>query len=101
MEWRNKLDHILMIRYEDLVEDPIDCLQRIKAFLPDLCDVTLKKDYHAHNYLNKDKLSMSNLNSQKIRNLNPGQIKVISDLIKRENAVLKEFNYEVYLIDSV
>lgn len=86
------LRNTLILKYEHLVEDPILASQRMVAFLPSIKELNTKRSFKAHNFKNKT-MPITNLNEEKIKNLQPEDLKIIQDYFINYSSLLYHFGY--------
>ncbi len=89
-----RLKHVLQISYEELTEFPEETTRRIEEFLPSLGTLNPHQEFHAHNYKAK-KMPIVNLNEEKIRKLEKGQLDKINDVFRKNSEILHFFHYEL------
>jgi hypothetical protein len=90
---KNALPHAdLLLRYEDLTQDPIAHLSKVQKIMPQIGefkpDAMLKvKDYEPQ--------PITNMNKQNIKFLSTSQIKSVRTALEEENDLVKFFGYEI------
>ena len=88
----NKYDSIL-IKYEDLTEQPLIEKEKIIQYLPALNDIKIDLKFSAHNIRKSKNLPLTNLNKESIDMLSKEQISSINIILKKEEKILSFFNY--------
>ena len=88
----NKYDSIL-IKYEDLTEQPLIEKEKIIQYLPVLHDIKIDLKFSAHNIRKSKNLPLTNLNKESIDMLSKEQISSINIILKKEEKILSFFNY--------
>lgn len=82
----------LLIRYEDLTDNPEDVKMQILEHLPELVDINVDKLFNAHNFADKA-LAITNLNQQKIALFNDEQRNELKDLLTPHVELMEFFGY--------
>jgi len=88
----NKYDSIL-IKYEDLTEQPLIEKEKIIQYLPVLNDIKIDLKFSAHNIRKSKYLPLTNLNKESIDMLSKEQISSINIILKKEEKILSFFDY--------
>jgi hypothetical protein len=88
----NKYDSIL-IKYEDLTEQPLIEKEKIIQYLPVLHDIKIDLKFSAHNIRKSKNLPLTNLNKESIDMLSKEQISSINIILKKEEKILSFFDY--------
>ena len=88
----NKYDSIL-IKYENLTEQPLIEKEKIIQYLPVLHDIKIDLKFSAHNIRKSKNLPLTNLNKESIDMLSKEQISSINIILKKEEKILSFFNY--------
>ncbi|MEO1517013.1 MAG: sulfotransferase [Bacteroidota bacterium] len=84
----------LLIRYEDLVRQPLASARQLEAFLPKLSPLRIQGDFKAHNYKNKP-LPITDLNKEKIQRLSQQQKATIDAILLPQEEILSYFSYSL------
>lgn len=87
------LQNIILISYEDITEKTMEIKKQIINFIPEIKDINTKLTFSAHN-LRGQKLSITNLNAEKIKNLKTNEIKKINSILSKNKDLLNFFNYK-------
>ncbi|MEM9884533.1 MAG: sulfotransferase [Bacteroidota bacterium] len=90
----DQLENSIYLKYEDLVDKPNYSKKQIISFLPDLVDLDFDKKFTAHNSRNK-KLSLINLNREKIDRLSIKDINRATYLLRPYESLVNSFGYEL------
>ena len=90
-----ELKEVYLIKYEVLTEKTHDVKDKLIDFLPNLSDININQKFNAHNLRKKKHLEITNLNKEKIQNLSEKDIKIMSSVFKKEESILKYFNYTI------
>tara|TARA_Y100000766_G_scaffold250974_1_gene234330 strand:+ start:406 stop:1215 length:810 start_codon:yes stop_codon:yes gene_type:complete len=90
-----KLDNILLIRYEELTNNTNKTKEKIIDFLPSLSDININLKFNAHNMHMKTEMEITNLNQDSIDLLSKGQVKTINYILEKEKDLLNFFNYSI------
>jgi len=88
----NKYDSIL-IKYENLTEQPLIEKEKIIQYLPVLNDIKIDLKFSAHNIRKSKNLPLTNLNKESIDMLSKEQISSINIILKKEEKILSFFDY--------
>lgn len=88
------LEHAFQLSYEELTDKPDLAVARMAAFLPELSDIRIKKEFGSHNFKNQ-KMGISNLNSEKINLLTSGILDRINSIFKMNSEIISFFSYEI------
>lgn len=88
-------EHVLLLTYEDLCDKKYDSVKKIQEFIPELGKIDVDRKFSAHNFMNKGKMEIQNLNNQKISNLSREQIGIINSYLTKEKELLKYFGYSI------
>ena len=95
-----KLARCVSFTYEELAADPPNVCSRISAFLPSLGDLDYSKIFRVHSYAGLLESPIKNLNEPKIARLSPGQMREISNVFARHEAILQRWGYSVLQPDQ-
>ena len=87
--------NLLFFTYEELCENRSQVISNIISFIPKLKDIRSEQKFKAHNFKTKEKMEISNLNSEKIAKLTIEQVNEINIHFKEEEELLKYFNYSI------
>lgn len=90
-----KLNNICLISYEKLTENTEYVKNKLINFLPKISDINFEKHYKAHNFRKIKKLAITNLNDEKINNLNTSDVKVMTSIFEKQSEILQFFNYKL------
>lgn len=85
----------ILFSYEDLCDNTSTVFEKIVSFLPELTDIDIYSKFKAHNFKTTKKMSIQNLNSEKIHRLTKDQIKTINSYFIKEKELLDFFNYDI------
>lgn len=85
---------LLLIRYEDLVDQAQKIRRDLERFLPEISDIELNKAFKAHNFKNR-RLPLTNLNEEKIKRLSETQKGVIRQVFAGHEKLLRKFGYSL------
>ena len=81
--------------YEDLCDNSTMIFEKMTTFLAEIADIDIYSKFKAHNFKTKDKMSIQNLNAEKISRLTETQIQTINSFFIKEKEVLEFFNYSI------
>ena len=81
--------------YEDLCDNSTMIFEKMVSFLPETADIDIYSKFKAHNFKTKNKMSIQNLNAEKISILTKEQIKTLNSYFVKEKKVLEFFNYSI------
>ena len=84
----------VVFSYELLTENPREVVKLISNKIPSLADIDIEREFKAHNFLNK-KLTIQNLNVEKINKIDPKDIQSISQIFSEEKELLRYFGYDI------
>ena len=84
----------LLIRYEDLTDEPQKIKKEILNHLPELGDINIEKLFKAHNFVDQE-LAITNLNEQKIALFSQEQLMEIQSLLAGDIQLLEFFGYRI------
>ena len=90
-----KEKNLLFFTYEELCENKNQVVNNIISFIPDLKDIKSEQKFKAHNFKTKRRMEITNLNSEKISKLTKEQLNEINSHFKKEEELLKYFNYTI------
>ena len=62
---------------------------------PKLDDLDIDMKFSAHNFKTKEKMKMTNLNSEKISKISDKDIEVINSVFEKRKDLLEFFNYKI------
>ena len=85
----------IFFTYEELCDHPSSVLNKLTDFLPELSDINIHAKFKAHNFKTKNKMTVQNLNEEKINRLTKDQIEKINSYFGKEKHLLDFFNYEI------
>lgn len=85
----------ILIKYEELTENPQLIKKQIFDFFPALKDIKMDIKFSAHNIRNKKELHLTNLNQESISLLTANQIETINNILIKEKSILDFFNYTI------
>tara|TARA_B100001758_G_C18373778_1_gene593023 strand:+ start:13 stop:819 length:807 start_codon:yes stop_codon:yes gene_type:complete len=88
-------NNLLFFSYEEMCENTHQVVSKIQEFIPSTSDIKLKKKYNAHNFKSDKRMTINNLNQEKIKKLDKEQIKVINSYFIKEKELLEYFNYSI------
>ena len=94
-ENRESEKNILFLTYEDLCNNTEGSIEKIHEFLPNLGALKIDIKFTAHNFKNKGKMKIKNLNNEKINRLSTEQIKIINSYFSKEEELLSYFGYSI------
>lgn len=89
-----KLGNTMALSYEELTDETAGTLDRLRAFMPELSDIRIEKEYDVHNFRNQ-KLRITNLNSEKRTLLSHETLMAINQVFKKDEEVLTAFGYRI------
>ena len=87
--------NLLFFTYEELCENRKQVVKTIISFIPELKDIKSEQKFTAHNFKTKDGMEITNLNTEKISKLTKEQLNEINNHFKKEEELLKYFNYTI------
>ena len=90
-----KLKYSYIIRYEELTNETTVSKNNIISFLPELNDIDININISAHNLRAEKKMAITNLNPEKIAKIKPIDLLIINSIFKKEELLLKYFNYQI------
>ncbi len=88
------LKNQLFFRYEDIVKNPNDIVEKILEFLPELESLNPNATFTAHNITNQPIAGLIDLNKQKIQKLTQLQLDEINLELEANSDLLEYFNYK-------
>jgi hypothetical protein len=89
------LESSIAISYEELASNPSRFVDKISTILPELNDINTSKEFSAHNFLNEDKMKITDLNAKKIKLISKEDLKIMSEIFSKEKELLEYFNYQI------
>jgi hypothetical protein len=87
--------NILFFSYENLCDNKAKVVESIQDFIPEIGEINSDLEFSAHNFKEKDKMRVQNLNNEKINKLSSEQLHVINSLFKKEEDLLNYFGYSI------
>ncbi len=86
--------YAILLSYEELTDNPVQTLELLRNFLPELSDINIEREFNAHNFKNK-RMKIANLNSEKISHFSPTELERIYSVFKLNDDIISFFNYEI------
>ena len=86
---------VLSVKYEEFVNDPIQTLEKIKIFIPELADINLPKSFGIHNVEGLKKTELKDFNEIKKNNLTSENIQDINAVLSNRKDILGYFGYRI------
>lgn len=87
-----QLKNVLILKYEDLVNDTPTSIQHMIDFLPSIERIPIKASFKAHNFKNKA-MPIVNLNKEKVDRLSSKDKKIIFDSLQAHQSLLSFLGY--------
>ena len=89
-----RLSNVVLVRYEELCNEPEACADKLIEFLPEIGSLAVDREYVAHNFKQKP-LPIIDLNEEKIGKLSPSDIAAINTVFTPSESLLAWFGYEL------
>ena len=89
-----ELDHVMLVRYEDLTEEIDDVLRQIVEFLPRLQTFRPKEAGSTFTVMGEES-RIHNVNPAKVQRLTPGGIQKINEVLSEQADLLEFFDYRM------
>jgi hypothetical protein len=90
------LADILLIRYEDLVDDPADTRERLLAFLPALQSLDIDRKFTSH--YRRSSFTITDMNVGKIERIAAPDLRAISAVLAPHAELLEFFGYDLHTL---
>jgi hypothetical protein len=94
------LNRCIFIKYESLCSNPKKEASKVRAFMPELHDLSFNLDIsgtHAIGNMNKKKMGLNDFNKRQIGNLSKSDLFKISRVLLRNKGVVRYFGYGIKL----
>jgi hypothetical protein len=91
MENEKRLKDWLLIRYEDLADDPVAACDKVIEWCPELETLDADKVFQ----IRKRKSSITNMNNEYLKRLSNEQVKTITAVLEKSTDVLEHYKYEL------
>jgi hypothetical protein len=88
------LNNVILIKYEDLVQNAEKVIDEMKVFIKELTDISVKDKFKAHNF-SGESLGLVNLNKMKIDKFSQEDLDAINNVFELHKDVLFFFNYGI------
>ncbi len=90
-----ELNNALLIKYEDLTENPNNIKEQIISFINELNDINININITAHNSRNEKRMKITNLNDEKITKIKKEDLTNINSIFMKEKELLEFFGYSL------
>ena len=87
------LNNTILVRYEDLVDQPAVTRRRLLEFIPNLEYLDLDRKFSAHN--RNGPVKIKNMNKGKIENIAAKDMQILKDTFTPEQALFELFDYDI------
>ncbi|MDE0950541.1 MAG: sulfotransferase [Halioglobus sp.] len=95
-----KLDDVLVLTYESLVEDPVKACQQLAAFMPHLDDIDPAASFEVHSIDGTLERPITDLNAKKIASLDADTIAAMNEVFVQHEQTFEDWGYTLMVPDS-